>query len=111
MVRHYGAGGETSAVLSNALHDGCYRTPIRRARTREARDWSHLKHLVQPANRESGTIQYSYDQSGNSATRTDPTHYKVTMSYDGMNRVANMVITRFATTQNRHLPGLVRLVS
>jgi len=48
---------------------------------------------VQAKNPESGTIKYSYDDSGNLATRTDPRivsgtmNYKVTMSYDGMNRL------------------------
>jgi YD repeat-containing protein len=43
--------------------------------------YNSLKRLVQAINPESGTIKYSYDQSGNVATRTDPLHI-TTMSYD-----------------------------
>jgi len=48
-----------------------------------------LKRLLTATNPESGTIRYSYDDSGNLASRTDALGIVTTYSgYDGLNRAA-----------------------
>src|SRR5260370_240574 len=54
--------------------------------------YDSLKRLVRATNPEiglsgNGSITYSYDDSGNLATRTDPRVTTTFSAYDGMNRV------------------------
>src|SRR5207248_1585162 len=50
--------------------------------------YDSLKRLVQAQNPESGTVNYTYDDSGNLSSRkfTQSSQITVSMIYDGMNR-------------------------